>query len=249
MKIVCPSCKKPIPGADIDISGGRALCRPCGEVVPIGDGNAAVAATALSDALAILDATPPTALARFRPADFRMTESHTDKRWQFKLSPNRLAAVPLAGFAAVWNTFLFFWYWIALKGGAGGFGLNSLMLVVPLLHVAAGIFISYKAAVGLLNTTRIELSESEFKVLQGPIPGKKMIESAGAVLRFEPSRNTRSLNNNRGTMTRWQINLLTDDERAISLPLDLASEEHAAYLAHRLNHAVDENRAPATYRG
>ena len=39
MKVVCPSCGTTVPGADIDVSSGRAVCRPCGEVILLAFAN------------------------------------------------------------------------------------------------------------------------------------------------------------------------------------------------------------------
>ena len=35
MKVVCPSCKDNVPGADIDIVSRTAVCRACGELLPL----------------------------------------------------------------------------------------------------------------------------------------------------------------------------------------------------------------------
>ena len=253
MKIVCPACNNPIAGQDIDLADGRALCRPCGEVVTFG----ANASTALATTQAITDAlmtygdtqTPPPALTRFRPADLKIVETQDDKNWVFDLKPNRLMAVPLLGFAAIWNAFLIVWYSIAFASHGGPF---NLMVWFPILHVGAGLYITYQGLVKLFNRTRIELGPSTFKITQSPIPGRKVRELTGNLLRFEPAVKIASTINTRNrynSTPQWQIKLLTDDGRSIELPLDLPKSDHAGYVANRLNHALEENRAPTTYRG
>lgn len=66
-------------------------------------------------------------------------------------------------FAIVWNSFLIGWYTIALSTG------NIIMIVFPILHVAAGIYISYLALSGIFNVTTITVSLYEIKISISPI--------------------------------------------------------------------------------
>lgn len=247
MRVVCPSCGNPVPGADIDVSSGRAVCRPCGEVILLEPSQALVPAA--PSALALTDEAAARALVTpaFKPADLKLTEEHDGRRWLFTLQPSRASAVPLLAFAGVWNAFLVFWYAMALGPAQGGPG--NIMLWFPLLHVAAGAFITYQGLVRLLNSTRVRLDEHELTVRQGPIPGRSALESASNVLRFETGVRASQIGRRGDAQQSWVVKMLTKDGRQVDLPLALANADHAAHVAHRLNAALDANRAPVGYRG
>ena len=42
MQIHCPRCGVAVPGADINLASNLAVCRPCGEVIPLGSAPAAL---------------------------------------------------------------------------------------------------------------------------------------------------------------------------------------------------------------
>lgn len=248
MKVVCPSCGTTVPGADIDVSSGRAVCRPCGEVILLAFAENALVpppapgSNALSEEAARALVTPA-----FKPSDLKLTEERDGHSWLFTLQPGRAAAVPLLAFAGVWNAFLVFWYAMALGPAAGGPG--GIMLWFPLLHVGAGLFITYQGLVRLLNSTRVRLDDARFSVRQGPIPGRNALESAGNVLRFETGVRTSNLGRRGDATQSWVVKMLTRDGRQVDLPITLANADHAAHVAHRLNAALDANRAPVGYRG
>jgi hypothetical protein len=232
MQITCPRCARPIPGDDIDLALGRALCRPCGELFPlpaVGDGPLAHAtASPLSRPLD----------RPHRPADLRWSERIEGKRAQFSLTPPRLAALPLLGFALLWNAFLVFWYTNAFTRP----GAPSVLFWFPLLHVCAGAFVTWLALTRLLNSSRFTLDPDSFTLESGPVPQRGAREPASNVERFEVTSRI-----SRGS-TSWTLRMLTRDGRAVRLWLPISGEEHSRFVAERLNAALQAVREPAGYR-
>src|SRR5882672_917111 len=82
MRIICPRCGRPVPGEDIHLARGAALCRPCGEIM---------------DLPALVAKEAPTL---YRPDSLRWHEVDGDTSYTAVSSPSRWAAIPLLGFAA-----------------------------------------------------------------------------------------------------------------------------------------------------
>ena len=82
-------------------------------------------------------------------------------------------------FCIVWDSFLFFWYATAVASIADGKPVPLMMLVFPVLHVAAGVAMTYYAAASVINTTSVEVTEGEVRVHHGPLPwpGSRVLQS------------------------------------------------------------------------
>jgi len=152
MKLVCPACGRTIAGSDIDLGKGLGLCRPCGELVPFG--GAQRASFALEGA----------AQALYRPESMRLVEQVDGGRYEATLRPNRLAALPMLGFCAMWDTFMAVWYGIAISGGIWP------MALFGLLHLGAGVVLTHTALVAFFNTRRLVLEGRTLTWKSGPIP-------------------------------------------------------------------------------
>ena len=77
----------------------------------------------------------------------------------------RWMAIPLAAFAVAWNGFLVFFYRGLLASNA-----PTGTLLFPLLHVGAGVFITYFVLVILFNTSELKAGRGEITVRHGPLP-------------------------------------------------------------------------------
>jgi|SRR5579871_684436 len=182
----------------------------------------------------------------FRPDDLRLDESTAGGGHLLVLPPRRAQAVPLVGFALVWNAFLVVWYMIAV--GAGG-GPGGIALWFPILHVGVGLFVAWQALIKLFNRTRIRLDRDRFTVEIGPVPqGGNLAEATVGLLRFEPGQGQPRASTNRRQAPAWNVFALTEDGRRLELRLELPTDAHASYLAGRLNRVLDEVRAPSGYR-
>lgn len=75
--------------------------------------------------------------------------------------------VPMAFFCVFWDGFLCFWYSIALASPNGP---AVMMLLFPLLHVAAGVVLTYTLFANLFNHTTIQVDRERFAVQHDPVP-------------------------------------------------------------------------------
>jgi len=69
-------------------------------------------------------------------------------------------------FTIAWNTFLVFWYSMAL--GAGAFSI--LFLLFPLIHVAVGLGLIYFTTCQFLNKTNIIIDDNYLTIRHSPVP-------------------------------------------------------------------------------
>ncbi len=76
-------------------------------------------------------------------------------------------------FAIIWDGFLIVWYGMAFAGGA-----PTIAILFPLLHVAAGIGITYTAITGLVNSTVLKINDNALTIKHGPLPwpGNKTVD-------------------------------------------------------------------------
>src|SRR5215472_15338461 len=239
MQVHCPRCGAAVPGADIDLAAKVALCRPCGEVISIPLPPPAAAETAL--AVPSSDAAPEV----YKPTDMRWDEVAGADAWAVRLPPNRLSAIPLLGFALVWDGFLVFWYSIAIQAIVHGpIGLALLLVLFPLVHVGVGVALTYGALCTLLNAGRVDLDRTRFLFALGPIPMRgTVLEATDNIVGFEPvEKLTRS---RRSTTSSWDVDVLTRDGRANRLRFGFSDHGHAAYAANRLRGMLQGIRASA----
>ena len=103
MQLLCPQCGNAIAGADIDLSRGMGVCRPCGELVPFP--STVPAQLPLTNASTSL----------YRPESLRFEERASDEAYEVTLPPNRLATLPLLFFTLFWDGFMIVWYAISSK--------------------------------------------------------------------------------------------------------------------------------------
>jgi hypothetical protein len=73
---------------------------------------------------------------------------------------------PLAIFAVFWDGFLLFWYSQAISQPSA----ELMIFFFPLIHVAAGVCITYYVIASLFNKTDVVISLSGIKVSTYPIP-------------------------------------------------------------------------------
>lgn len=156
MKIICPSCRVPVAAEDVALETGLAKCRTCNNVFRFDD-------------------LPELARALARPRP-RAEKPNSVVTWddgygltlQYRwFSPKY---VLLALFCLFWDGFLVLWYTMAIGGG------ELLMTIFPILHVLAGIGITYWTLAGLVNTTTVMIDGSRLRVTHHPLPWGRPVE-------------------------------------------------------------------------
>lgn len=162
--LACPECGRDVPLADVSMDRGVALCRHCSRVFGLqellgrpardeteGDGPPAELVAALP---------PPDGVTVAEQAGGLVVK----RRWF------HATYLGLLAFAVFWDGFLVVWYAAAFAGFASGEGDALFALLFPLLHVAAGVGITWMALAGLLNRTTVTVRGSKLRVQHGPVP-------------------------------------------------------------------------------
>jgi hypothetical protein len=231
VRIPCPRCRRDVAGADIDVHARMAVCRPCGEVIPLAPPPPPPFASA---ALAV--GPPPMELAAYKPTTLRWDETRSVDAFVARTAPSRLASVPMAAFALVWDTFLIGWYALAIvmASRADATAPMLMMFVFPLLHVGAGVWITYRAAVGLFNTTTIALRGGTLRITRGPIPERGDVNEAIEVV--EGLAVVDAVSRKRPVS---QVDVRTTDRRTIK-GLTFSDPLAAAFACERLNQVLVE---------
>ncbi len=80
----------------------------------------------------------------------------------------------MAFFCVVWDSFLVFWYSMALRAGA-----PWIMVVFPIAHLAVGVGLTYSTLCGFVNRTRIAVEGGRLSIGHGPLPwrGNRVLET------------------------------------------------------------------------
>jgi hypothetical protein len=237
---MCPRCGQAIAGADVDLASQMALCRPCGEIVPLGTTLAGEPSMAI---VAAASAGP-----LYRPTDMSWREERggetSPDAWRVTVVPSRLAAVPLAVFALFWVGLLVCWLPLLLEPPP------AVVLLFPLAHLALAARATFLALCALVNRTTVTVDRDRFAFARGPIRQMgDVTEPTMNIVGFEAVP-TIVRSNATAARLRWGIHLLTRDGRAIPLRFGFADASHAKYAAARLTQIlVDARRALLPYRG
>jgi hypothetical protein len=228
MKILCPACGRAIPGGDMDVPSRRAVCRNCSELIFLPD-----RASAQSSELPTVER-DATAIARYRPAELAVSEIEESGGLTIALRARPQTARQT----------------IALGSGIGFvLGLASVLgflshdpAAIPFAVLSAAMLaVAGVYGIGGLGRSRIALGVDGLRYQ--PAIGRKRTIPLAALhgIAVAPLQ--------RGAMTLWGLRVLTADNQALLLPLELPAQDHAQYLAVRLNRALEEARTPRTYRG
>jgi len=213
VKLSCHSCGAVIAGPDVDLVRGVGVCRACGELVPIPSLQASVELAREAEL--------------FRPAELAWDERDDERgALSIRLPHRRSSGIPLLLFALVWDGFLVFWYALALKSG------HVLMMLFPLVHVFAGIYVTWTALRALLNTVRITMGPDDVRIREGPIfvPRAKFDAPLSAIESFAPTQS----HGNRGAI-RHGLEVRTRDGVARRVAGRFEQASHAAFASARLN--------------
>jgi len=142
MKIDCPSCRVPVAAGDVNLATGFAKCRTCNSVFRF-------------------EAPRARPLAG-KPQNLVMQQANGEMVVQFRWFSWKYLF--LAFFCVMWFGFLAFWYLLALNVG------SRMMLLLPLLHVAVGLFLAYSTVAGFINTTTLRIAGGRLSVRHQPLP-------------------------------------------------------------------------------
>jgi predicted RNA-binding Zn-ribbon protein involved in translation (DUF1610 family) len=140
-----------------------------------------------------------------------------------------LKYVPMVFFCIAWDTFLCFWYSMALKME----GTPWIMVVFPIAHVAVGVGLTYSTLAGFINKTTIRLDSQKFSVQYDPLPWYGEVKVPINELDQLYCKENRSSSDS-GTHYSYQLCALLKDGRKLDLVKNLESPDLAAYLEQQI---------------
>jgi hypothetical protein len=133
----------------------------------------------------------------------------------------------LAAFSVFWDGFLLVWYSIALSSHG-----SLMMICFPILHVAAGLFITYSTLAGFLNRTTIRVSPVEFIIQHDPLPWLGEMKRPVSILRQLYCKHaSHSSKNNTDT---YVLCAVLEDGRTINLVQNLDSPDIGFFIEQQI---------------
>lgn len=140
---------------NVNIQALVAKCDKCGEVFRVTDHLPPAPAAAEPP---VRVPRPPTLVVR-DDGDVRVIR----RRWF------RPALVFLLFFCIAWDSFLVFWYAMAVFAPAPG-AFSLIAIIFPICHVAVGVGLTYSVIAGFLNKTYIGVTTEGLYVRHRPVP-------------------------------------------------------------------------------
>ena len=117
------------------------------------------------------------------------------------------------------------------------------MLLFPLLHVGAGIFITYSTLAGFLNQTSLHLSNGTLRIDHRPLwwPGRKQFATEIFKQFYVAERINRGKN---GVSTHYELMALNQEGVVISILKNLKTVEEGKFLEQRLEEKLNIKDQP-----
>jgi hypothetical protein len=171
MQVLCPVCGAAVAAGNINLDRLLGKCERCNGVFDLsaqigqapsnGDPVARPRRlVAQPQGIRILEDAREESLATYRDAGTTALRFAVERRWY---TPALFAAVV---FCVFWDGFLVVWYGVAIAAKNA----PLLMILFPVLHVAAGVAITYSTLCGFVNRTRITVEGGQLSVHHGPLP-------------------------------------------------------------------------------
>lgn len=221
--LACPACAAPIQQADLHLAAGLATCGQCGAQMNL--------TASFGPEEAPVQRRAPVELPKGMTCERTLHGIEITRSW---FTP---AAIGLVIFCLFWDGFLVFWYFTATRNDAPEFA-----LLLPIVHVLVGVFLSYFTAASFVNRTRVSIERGLLQIRHAPLPwpGPRSIGTAQMRQLFCKRHVARSKNGMRIT---WQLWTLSDDESRRKLLGGLELEQ-ALYLEQELEKALGIHDRP-----
>jgi hypothetical protein len=152
LPLKCPCCDAPLTPPE---GRGNFYCQFCGTPVVIPGPDQSAAPSGPKPAVAI----PDTLHVEELGGELRIT--HKWFTW---------GVLFLIPFCIAWNAFLVGWYSMAMGDRGPGGGMQIIMLLFPIAHVAVGLGLLYFCLLLLFNRTVVRVSYGELQLTHGPLP-------------------------------------------------------------------------------
>lgn len=231
----CRTCGAPLNADDLDRRLAIIGCRSCGAIFDLArrkDREDGVAQLAREPA----PERAPVALPQGFELSTRDGHLRITRRW-FNLP--ELVLIP---FAVAWNAFLVGWYATALGNDMPG-GMNIIMLVFPVVHVAVGVGVAYRAVANLVNRTTLLVTPAALAVRHLPLPWWPAPSvPVGEVEQLYCTRNVRHGKN--GTSVTFELRAVTREHASLLLIGGLPDLDHALWMEQEIERHLDLRDRP-----
>jgi hypothetical protein len=226
MQLFCKKCGKQVLAEDMNLEMALAKCRSCSSVFSILD--------ALKD-----DPDPGVATVKRERLPVPMPKGYKIDEFGRELTITYRWFTPAAFvillFCIVWDGFLVFWYTMGFQGlmnGQMGWG-ALLMLLVPILHVAVGIGMTYTVVCLFLNRTEIRVIGGDLTIWNGPVPfpGNCRLPISDIKQLFVTETEHRNKN---GCRYSYDVNAMKQDDTKQKLIGNLQDVQQALFLEQKL---------------
>lgn len=231
MQLHCEKCRSPFGAEDVRLDIAVARCRVCDTVHDLSVRKAPAQEGVRSR--------PKLVRAKAAlPPGFQVEDEGTATRISWRWFGLKYLA--MLGFCVVWDGFLFFWYGTLLSSEHP----PLVAALFPLIHVGAGVWITYTTLAGLLNSTRIDVSRSELTLRHGPLPwpGNKTLPGR-SLAQLYVEEVTQTSNKGRQTTT-YHLLAMDREGRKVKLLTNLEEKDQALYLEQLLEHRLGIEDAP-----
>lgn len=134
----------------------------------------------------------------------------------------------MAFFCVLWDGFLVFWYTMTLSTDA-----PLLFALVPVLHVGAGVWLTYFTLCGFVNQTRIVARSDVLTVRHQPLPwpGARTLATAELSQLFTVEREHRGKNSTSHT---YEVHARSSRDTDVKLLAGLPEVDQALYIEQQL---------------
>lgn len=229
MQLDCEVCHAPLRAEDVRFDLSLAKCHACNAVYDLAGRKARGRDPA--------PASSERRLTRARaalPTKIQVEEygQSTVLSWRWFKAQHLF----MAFFCVFWDGFLVVWYGTLLRSEHA----PLVAALFPLLHVGAGVFLTYSTLAGFLNTTRIEVSRSELTIRHGPLPwlgnrtlpGRELTQLYGQEVR-----------GNKGSLS-YSLFALDKQGRKVKLLSGLDDKDQVLYLEQALERRLGIEDSP-----
>lgn len=142
----------------------------------------------------------------------------------------------------IWNAFLAVWYRVVIPLH----GPQSLVLL-PILHVAVGIYLVYATITGFVNRTKIRIDSSRLMVRHYPLPwlGNRTIPLRNIEYFFYTDTSSPA---DDGFSPNYAVMVAVHGGRHIKLIRSLVRENHANFIVQKLTQHLRNTDTPSPVR-
>lgn len=230
MPIHCPKCGAEIPAAHVNVDQAAARCPTCNIVFDISGTLAPAPQQAPIQRRRAPAPMPPTITVHtdasaeiepgYRDAPRRKPALTIVRRWY---TPS---AWLVGAFCVFWNAFLMFWYRVTADA-------ELIFKLFPLIHVGAGVYMTYRTLATFFNTTTITVTDDELTIRHRPVPwpGNKRVPAAELAQLFTEEQISEGKN---GVYRSHHLSAVMKDGRKQRLLTNLPEPEQGLFLEQQI---------------